>query len=583
MKKLYFLLVALCFVLSAAATEMPRALRIKSGAQRVAASAPVTLPATDVTAEGFTANWKAVPGTETYSVLVYEPGTAATAGTYVILKETFDLVSMGTTIDPYFPDDAFVELSAYDWTYTPDWQGFWPVFSRGMVGGMIYSPYIDLVNDGGKFTVTMNVVGTAGGQVVLTSTGSDGSKEKATFNLTQSGTNTFTHTFTNGCHDTFLTFVDNGILNDPEGEYMNVYDFLDDITVTQELKAGDATLRLVGTAETGLTHQSFATLPYRYGATKLAYDVQANILIPGPDYPEDEYDYEVEHSPYSALEYVTLESGKDPDDPENPDDPTPVDPGLKDGKLYVGNFENPQDADIEAGTWWNRAPYQWYTKYSGSQFIYTADMLKGLKAGDKIKGVTFKYQDQGSFAALETELSLVIQNTEKTEFEKKQDTEKYEWIPVNFSDAILLDYAAELYYMTTEEIEFEFGEEHALVYDGQSIALTCWSENLGEEVSAVASVVKYGTLKSTMVFGSDTKTFQDVYETGFNEPYMTPEKFVPVAKFTVETSSGIKEISVGDGEMKAEYFNLQGQRVENPTTGCYIRRTGTDVEKVFIK
>lgn len=581
MKKLYLLLLLAATVLNVSAAGMSRSFRVKSGAQRLAVSAPVTLPATDITEEGFTANWKAVPGTETYSVLVYEPAVVPTSGTYTILEESFNLVNQGTTIEPYFPDDILVELSDYDWTYTPDWQGYWPVFARGMVSGIIYSPYVDLVNDGGKFTVTMNVVGTAGGQVVLTSTGANDTKEKVTFDLTQNGTNTFTHTFTNGCHDTFLTFVDNGILDDPNGDYANVYDFLDDITITQNLKAGDLALRLVATAETGLTHQSFATLPYRYGATKLAYDVQANILIPGPDYYEDPYDYEVEYSPYSELEYVTLlGGGGSGDDPDPDPDPNP-DPDLQGNTLFVGNYENPQPSDIEDGTWWDRAPYQWYTHYSGSQIIYTPDMLKGLKAGDKITEIAFKYQDQGSFVYLDTELRLVAQNSEKTEYIPKEDTDKYEWIPVDFNESVLLDYSAELYYMTEEEIVIPLGEKE-LVYDGKSIVLTCWSENIGDEAQAVASIVKYIDTRNTMVFGSDSKTFKTVYETGYNEPYMTPAKFVPVAKFTVVKNSGIETtVTVGE-EAPAQYFNLQGQPVSNPSNGVFIRRTDKGAEKVVL-
>ncbi|MDE5785437.1 MAG: hypothetical protein K2H98_02800 [Duncaniella sp.] len=582
MKHLYSFLLLSCAAVAVSAAPVPRHLQIKKGVKRNVVETPVTLPATDITAEGFTANWKAVPGTETYSVLVYEPATAKVAGNYTILHETFDLVSAGTTVEPYFPDEAYVNLSDYDWTFTPDWQGFWPVFAQGKVSGMIYSPYIDLTNDGGKFTVTFDVEGQGGAMVMLTSYGDNDSKEAVEFVLTQTGTNTFTHTFTNGCHDTFLTFVDYGILDDPEGNYTDKFDFLDEITVTQELKAGDLALRLVGTAETARTSQSFATLPYRYGATQLAYDVQANVVIPGPDYPYDDTDYDVERSLYSPLEYVTLldneNPGPGPDDPGTGDDDDPI---VNGNTLYVGNYENPTNQDIEEGTWWIRSPFQWYTRYSASQIIYTAEMLKGLKAGDVITEVAFKYQDQGCFAFLTADLRIVAQNSEMTQFDPKPDTDKYPWIEFDSSKATLLEYSAELFYMTDEEIVFVLGEP--LVYDGNSVVLTCWSENHGDEAQGVASFVKYGTTRNTQVFGSDSETFETVYETGYNYPYQTPEKFVPVAKFTIDRLSGINTVTVGEADAEAVYYDLQGRRVSAPSAGLYIRRTAEGAEKVIVK
>ncbi|MGM9871924.1 MAG: leucine-rich repeat domain-containing protein, partial [Muribaculaceae bacterium] len=49
--------------------------------------------------------------------------------------------------------------------------------------------------------------------------------------------------------------------------------------------------------------------------------------------------------------------------------------------------------------------------------------------------------------------------------------------------------------------------------------------------------------------------------------------------------SGIEDVSVDADSMDApvEYFNLQGIRVENPTSGIYIRRQGSSITKVTIK
>ena len=299
MKKIYTILLISLLSGGVAASAAPA---MKSLKKASSLQAPVALPATDVTVDGFTANWQSYPGAESYTVLVYEPTQIAADGEYAIIEENFNLVSKGTMAEPYFPDDAYISLSDLGWTYTPDWSGFYPVFSRGMVSGIVQSPYLDLVHDGGKFTVTFGVTGYSGATVKLTSCGD--TKEVQEFKLIESGYNEFTATFTNGTHDTYLEYVDFGILDDPDNLYSNCYDYLDDIVVTQYLEAGEVALRIVDCKEAFTNSQEFATLPYRYGATRLAYDVQANIVTFND--PDDPWDYDVEWSPYSELQYVTL-------------------------------------------------------------------------------------------------------------------------------------------------------------------------------------------------------------------------------------------------------------------------------------
>ena len=123
-----------------------------------------------------------------------------------------------------------------------------------------------------------------------------------------------------------------------------------------------------------------------------------------------------------------------------------------------------------------------------------------------------------------------------------------------------------------------------LVDDGKSIVLTCWSESFGDEIQSVASIVNYCDTRNTQVYGSDTQTFETIYETGYNQDYMTPEKFVPVARFTFNRTSGIGSVTVGESEAAdAVYYDLQGRRVANPAAGFYIRRTAEGAEKVLVK
>jgi len=51
----------------------------------------------------------------------------------------------------------------------------------------------------------------------------------------------------------------------------------------------------------------------------------------------------------------------------------------------------------------------------------------------------------------------------------------------------------------------------------------------------------------------------------------------------IDTTTGITDIDVDNASAPVEYFNLRGIRVDNPSTGLYIRRQGTKVEKIYVK
>ncbi len=57
--------------------------------------------------------------------------------------------------------------------------------------------------------------------------------------------------------------------------------------------------------------------------------------------------------------------------------------------------------------------------------------------------------------------------------------------------------------------------------------------------------------------------------------------FAPKFTVTENTTTGVENIAIDASE--AEYFNLQGVHVAEPTNGIYIRRQGKTVTKVFVK
>ncbi|MDE6287789.1 MAG: hypothetical protein K2M00_03260, partial [Muribaculaceae bacterium] len=292
------------------------AVMVQAGPRKVAphkaaaVATPQVLPATNVTPTSFTANWKAVSGATVYQVTTYEPYDITSDGTYTLLAEDFNRIKLGSFAEPVYDEDFYVDMTEFGWTDNPDWSVLYPVYGGGMLAGVIYTPYIDLTNDGGKFTVKLGITGYGGGEVHITSIGSGEDQEKVV-TLTRTGYNEFAVEFTNGTHDTYLTIIDFGIMDDPNGDYLTCIDYLDDFAVEQNLKAGDTYLRLVEMVETPedepVTSWDFNNMDFLYGATRLAYDVMA-IEVVYTD-PDDPWEYDVYYSDYSPLEYVTLNAG----------------------------------------------------------------------------------------------------------------------------------------------------------------------------------------------------------------------------------------------------------------------------------
>lgn len=264
--------------------------------------APVVLPATDITYEGFTANWQATPGADGYAVFVTEKLTAPNDGRYTLLFEDFNLVYQGSVVEPVFVEEMTSDLDKYNVTKTPNWTVSQCIFAGGKIGGVIWSPYMDVRADGGKYRVTMTIYGYKGQEIMVVSQGTK--EESKKFILEDNGNNTVDLDFTNGSQDTFMRIVDNGFPDDTEGLYLDKIAYLDDFEVSQDLKKGDEVYRLVAVGETEETSLSFAELPYRDNATCLYVDLYATAFY-YPD-PEDDWNYEVEYSPFSDKQEVLL-------------------------------------------------------------------------------------------------------------------------------------------------------------------------------------------------------------------------------------------------------------------------------------
>ena len=298
MRKFYAIILSACCVFGADAA-VPKA---KMPRTKAAVGTPQVLPATDITADGFTANWKPVAGADGYAVFVYSAEDVTKAGRYSVLYENFNLISQGSVVEPVFIDEMTTYLADYGLTYTPDWTISQCILAGGKVGGVIWTPYVDVRADGGKYRVNMTIMGYAGQEIVVESVGSRSDQRK--FLLPDNGNNEIVLEFDNGTQDTYMRIVDNGFPDDTEGLYIDKIAYLDDIEVSQMFEAGERVYHLVATGESETTSLSFAELPFRYDQTRLFYDLYAaSIYYPDPD---DMWDYEMSYSDFSAKQEVLL-------------------------------------------------------------------------------------------------------------------------------------------------------------------------------------------------------------------------------------------------------------------------------------
>ena len=118
--------------------------------------APTTLPATDVSETGFTANWERLPHAGNYKLYVnQEYETKVANEEVVILSEDFNSINKGTLNSPYNPNESIYNLAdnslaEFDWMLTA------PYMVKGMAGtqgssdysaGLVISPQLILGNN----------------------------------------------------------------------------------------------------------------------------------------------------------------------------------------------------------------------------------------------------------------------------------------------------------------------------------------------------------------------------------------------------------------------------------------------------
>lgn len=89
------------------------------------------------------------------------------------------------------------------------------------------------------------------------------------------------------------------------------------------------------------------------------------------------------------------------------------------GTINIGNWD---DASLYNGSYFDMAPTNFYLAHTGSQMIYTPDVLTDLegKQNVKITGLKFKFYDE-TYEEIVRNTKVYLQETDATEFAKNQD------------------------------------------------------------------------------------------------------------------------------------------------------------------
>lgn len=206
---------------------------------------PDVLPATDVSATGFTANWSPVYRAQGYLVRLFLKHTAQGDEDYELLHEDFEKIEDGTLDWPLM----FYDTDLNDYAKMPGWLINQGCTVKGMIGldnywkdygdfGILTSPDMDLSLGNGHYSVKLNVYGKKGDEVYVDSYNGE-EYVRQSFVLEDDGMQSGVVSFENGSKSTHfvITFSGSGQL------------LIDDIYVSQQLKAGDVCTTSVGSVE----------------------------------------------------------------------------------------------------------------------------------------------------------------------------------------------------------------------------------------------------------------------------------------------------------------------------------------------
>ena len=218
---------------------------------------PVATEATEVSKDGFRANWTSVENATQYELHVRSEYTIPQSGTFVLADEHFDDINVGTIENPIYNNNIY-RFDQY--TKYPDWAGLYSFIADGMIGlssyyqtpeynmSTIMTPYykVSTANPGKiKMNLSAMAVNCSPGtrlQVILYDV--DPVTEYITANnvqyveINEEMTSYELELGESNYYTIYISFME------PEGK-QGVFDmvFVDDIKITQEMEAGTVLTR----------------------------------------------------------------------------------------------------------------------------------------------------------------------------------------------------------------------------------------------------------------------------------------------------------------------------------------------------
>lgn len=215
-----------------------------------AVDTPVALAATNVTVNGFTANWEAVNKAAKYEILLSKTETITETTEKKILDEDFSKVTKGT-FDNVEYGLSREYLDAY--TKVPGWYGVAHAFASGYMGiypysgaGTITTPALNLKSSNGECKLTINMAGRnyagfyAGAEVTISIYNGENEEAAESKTITlEEDFKDYVVEFTKGSEESYIE------ISYSESNKL----FIDYMYVTTVLNAGDKYTSLIETRE----------------------------------------------------------------------------------------------------------------------------------------------------------------------------------------------------------------------------------------------------------------------------------------------------------------------------------------------
>lgn len=144
-------------------------------------------------------------------------------------------------------------------------------------------------------------------------------------------------------------------------------------------------------------------------------------------------------------------------------------------------------------------------------------------------------------------------------------------------------------YFTGEVNDWSFVDEYIMEADGNIYTYSTGVIRGGVEFKLSDRDWKtaYTTLNTKMTTGTYTVVTGDGKgNMAFVEDIDNPELILDTEAMTLTvkgTMAAVENVAVDSADTVAEYYNMQGVKVESPVAGLYLERRGNKVAKVYIK